>query len=67
MPDTNSKGCPHHRWEIRATDLFGFGHCLDCNQAVPALTLFNGLYKRLEAALERCNALASQLEEKLRQ
>lgn len=56
--------CKHEHWEIFSMTSLGNGQCIDCNEEVSLVTLFNGLKNRMEAAMKnmewRMQQIASQ-------
>ncbi len=46
--------CPHEHWVIRGQNLAGFGQCLDCDEQVPLVHLFNALHDKMEEIIIEC-------------
>lgn len=44
--------CPHDHWTVNGYNHIGCGSCQDCKKEIPLALLFDGLRKRMEAALE---------------
>lgn len=51
--------CLHEHWEIRGTNTYGSGQCLDCGKELHLITLLNALHDKMERLIRK-------YEEKLR-
>lgn len=52
MEPSEKSACDHKNWEVLGSHTVGYGKCFDCDKEIGLDVLFDGLRRRMEAALE---------------